>query len=418
MIMERRENESYEEYEMRLITLKLDGTIRVSWEELHKTLGIKVSVDHFRKVATGKYKASKVSEEQLEALEKEYEERLEELNKELEKAEANGVKLAKERIKVQSLRNNINKIIREESRSELYLEELLEAQKKYGYKPKAKPFSRKEVNGEKAIILNIADMHYGRDVVIKGLKGEVINEYNPKIFEDRMLDLQLEVIKILKEEKINKLHIFNLSDSIDGILRASQLQSLALGITDSVVSLANFMVEWLDIFLEEEIEIEYFSSWGNHNEYRPLNSNSGDFAHENTERIITSMIRMAYRDSPNKDNLIIHDALKYHYTEIAGYKIMATHGQYAGTKESILKDYSFLFSSDIDMLFLGHLHKYAKETVGANEDNNIELVRSPSLCGVDDYATDKLLKNAKAGALVMVLNSNKKIKKTIDIILN
>ena len=53
----------------------------------------------------------------------------------------------------------------------------------------------------------IADAHYGADWTIAGLQGEVLNRYNPEVFEERMADLLLEVTGIIETHGIRRVHL-------------------------------------------------------------------------------------------------------------------------------------------------------------------------------------------------------------------
>ena len=318
----------------------------------------------------------------------------------------------KERVKLQTEKLEYNKWNREEARYDLFEEKVLDRIKDFVLLPKPNHTIPRTI-GSKGMILTLADIHYGKEIEIYDLFGNILNKYNEKIFEERMWTLFRELKEIVIEEKMKHINIFNLSDSIDGILRMSQLQSLRMGIVDSVIGFSEFMSQWLNE-LSNYVRLDYYSSLGNHNEIRPLGSKNGDFPHENTERLITHYIKTALR---NNSNVIIHDAKNYNYVDIANHKIMATHGQNEKDLEKSIKDYTLTYGARVDMLLTGHYHSSHEKVIGATSESNIEFIQSPSLCGTDEYAL-KLNKNSKAGAKVLVLEENKKRKITYDIVLN
>ena len=83
--------------------------------------------------------------------------------------------------------------------------------------------------------LNFADCHYGKDIKVYGLMNEIINEYSPEIFEQRMETILSETIEKIKLFDIKELHINNLGDSTEGFIRNSQLWSLRYGVVDSAI---------------------------------------------------------------------------------------------------------------------------------------------------------------------------------------
>jgi predicted phosphodiesterase len=194
-------------------------------------------------------------------------------------------------------------------------------------------------------------------------------------------------------------NIYNLSDSIAGILRMSQLQSLQLGIVDATIGFADFLAAWLNK-LSEYITIDYYAVNGNHNEIRPLGSKKGDFPHENTERIISWYLSNILKNNPN---IIVHENhLPINYTNILGVDILAVHGQDEKNLENSIKDYSNMYGENIDILLTGHLHNNFEKTINIGKNGNIEIIQSPSIIGIDDYSTS-LKKSSRAGSKFFII---------------
>jgi hypothetical protein len=305
------------------------------------------------------------------------------------------LELQKERVKLQSEKNEINKWIREQSRSELFYEKYLDVLAKREL-PKVPNYRIEYKINDNDWILNFADIHYGKEVKIYGLENEILAEYNVSIFERRMWDLLNQVINKIEKEKITHLNVFNLSDSIDGMLRMSQLQALQLGVIDSQIGFADFMVQWLNE-LSKYVFVDYYSTQGNHCEIRPLGSSRGEFPHENVERIITWHLNRMLQNNPN---IKIHPNKPLVYVDIVGTKVLATHGQDEKSLENSIKDYTITYGKQIHMLFTGHLHNTTTKTIGMSGLQNIEFYQAPSICGIDEYSM-KLKRTAPAGAVMM-----------------
>jgi len=75
-------------------------------------------------------------------------------------------------------------------------------------------------------------------------------------------------------------------DSLDGMLRASQLAKLRWGVVESCMRFAEYMTAWTGA-LAEHANVEVYNVDGNHTETRPLGSRRGEFENENLEKIIT-----------------------------------------------------------------------------------------------------------------------------------
>jgi hypothetical protein len=248
----------------------------------------------------------------------------------------------------------------------------------------------------------IADCHFGKDIVVKGLNGKPLNVYNEEVFQKRMWNLLEAYIEEIEDNKINKLYFFDLGDAIEGILRLASLQVIKYGIVESTIKYAQFLATWLNE-LSKHVEIEYFNTLGNHSEIRPLGSKAGDFAKENMEIIITEFLRAYLVDNKR---IIIHESSHIQYVEIDGFNILATHGQSESNLVNSVQSYKDIYDIKIDLMLSGHLHNSKMETASLNT----KVIQFPSIVGIDDYSM-KLKKTAKAeGKLIL-----KKGKKLVNV---
>lgn len=399
-ILKRVEGESDFDYKVKLCIAKLNKEIDLDWSELIDLLKLDCSADHLRKLSYAyKEMSENLYSKQLESVED---------DEFLDKLTQKKLELQKERVKLQAEKTEINKWIREQGRSELFYEKYLDILSKREL-PHVPDYKRKITDNDSDWVLNFADPHYGKELKILGLDDESLAEYNVEIFERRMWDLLNQTIHKIEKENIQHLNVFNLGDSIDGILRMSQLQSIQLGIMDSQMGFADFMVIWLNE-LSEHVNIDYYSTQGNHDEIRPLGSSKGDFPNENVGRLINWHVE---RMLEKNKNITIHKNKPLQYVDVVGTMILATHGQDEKNLENSIKDYSNVYGKKIHMLFTGHLHNTNTKTVGMDGMQNIEFYQHPSICGIDEYSV-KLKKTAPAGAVMMKIERGLGRTETID----
>ena len=76
--------------------------------------------------------------------------------------------------------------------------------------------------GKRTLVLCVADCHYGAEWIVRGLRGDILNRYNPEVFAERMDNLLLQVRDIIDRESISDVQLLLCGDSLDGMLRASQ----------------------------------------------------------------------------------------------------------------------------------------------------------------------------------------------------
>lgn len=398
----RKQGESDVEYELRLVDiLKNERPDDLEWADIKELIAYEGNKDSLRKAndsAFGGYAIHKYYKDKLENIA--INNSNEDIDVILNELELKKIELSKERKKQQTINVEYNRMLREQAREELWWENVEKVIMEM--KPFIVPSLRKIEKVQKAGLLTISDMHYGRECLIKGLDGEVISEYNNEIFKERMWDLLNQTVDKINEKQLKHLNIFNLSDCIDGILRVSQLRSLQTGVIDSVLEFSEFMATWLNR-LSEYVNIDYFQCWGNHDELRLLTGKKGDFANENVNKLIMKFIELRIE---NNKNIIIHnDDLPFIYTDILGVKIFGYHGEDKNLLESI-KWFRRIYRKPIDIIFGGHLHSQSLLTEGIGEYGDAQCIRVSSICGIDDFSMT-LHKSARAGSSMFIFEEGK-----------
>lgn len=298
--------------------------------------------------------------------------------------------LIKERNKLQTEKIEYNKWLRETARDELMEEKIIDAIN--NLTPLEIPQETGSHLNPKEYILTIADLHYGKELRINGLFGEVLNEYSPEICEKRLWDLAKEVIKLINKEHIDCLRIYNLSDNIEGVLRLSQLMKLRYGVVDATIKVSELLANWLN-YLSKYTRIKYAMCMdGNHDEIRSLVGKKGTFVDDNINKIVFMFIKERLRNNPNFE--IIEQHTEMIFDNVCGFNILACHGD---TKNLIkaIRDYSSIYGVNIDYLFAGHMHHSSQEDTGINS----EVILVPSIIGIDDFSM-KLRKTSNPAAKV------------------
>lgn len=313
-------------------------------------------------------------------------------------------KLELEKLKkqVQTEKLEYNKWLREDARDELFIEKISEAIKNNPLPsyPVENTIASTALDGidDKAYILAFGDAHFGSCFKLYNLNNEIINEYSPEVYYDRMERLLQYTIDYIEKEGINHLYVFDMGDSIDGMLRVSQLMKLRYGVVDSTVRYAQYLADWLNR-LSVYVPVTFQMCNGNHSELRMLGQPKGSFEFDNMGHVIYSIINIYLEDNDritckqNKTGMI--------YEKIMDMNIVGFHGE-SKNLEATLKDFSHIYDINIDILIAGHLHYTFNENIGIGKD----VVRTPSIIGLDDYSL-KLSKISNPGATLMTLQQNK-----------
>ena len=310
--------------------------------------------------------------------------------------------LKKTLIKVQTEKLEYNRWLREEARDELIAEKIVAAVRELPPLEVPTPILGRSGYTESAVLC-FGDEHYGTEFTIYGLHGEIINQYSPEIFEERMYKLLNQTIYIIQKEELKTLYVFNLGDFSDGVLRYSQLMKLRYGVVEGTVKYANFIANWLNE-LSKYVRVKFQMTFGNHTELRMLGAPKGTFKDENTGMFVREIIKTRLEDNPNFQMTINPTGLIFE--SIEGFNVLAIHGE-VKNMENAIKDFSNTYNTDIHILIGGHMHHYKAETVGVNRD----VINVPSIIGIDDYSMS-LNKTSNPGASLFIVTGGQGV--TLD----
>lgn len=319
------------------------------------------------------------------------------------------MELYKEKVKLRDQKRELNKFLTKDARFESFLEEI-----KYSIDTLEVPefyINDSLINGTKVGVLGISDIHFGK------IYNSINNTYSIDVCLQRMELLLNEVINLISEKNISFLHIVNTGDSIEGLLRVSQIRVLELGVIDSVIYFSNMMAEWLNK-LSAYIPVTYHHvKSANHTEVRWLNQSAGQFPDEDLEKVIVELItgrlinnKRVFIPSYNNDYVIFESNDKL---------IMGYHGHQFKNRKllDLIKELNILHNIKIDYLILGHKHHEEIITVSESVNNNIKVIMLPAIMGSDNFS-DQLFTGSKAGATLIELDSNRKGISVTEIILN
>lgn len=301
---------------------------------------------------------------------------------------------------LRDLRNEINATYRARSRSEALRDSVIRAVKEMP--PMAVlPAEEKYAVGKRTLVLCLADCHFGAEWTVRGLRGEVLNCYTPEVFCERMSELLLQTRQILEKEQIGDVQLLICGDSLDGMLRASQLMKLRWGVVESCMRFSEYMAQWINE-LSRYATVSVCGVDGNHTETRSLNSKRGDFPGENLEKVIFWFLSERLKDNPGV--VVDSETEQQKHLSVQGYSILLTHGTDVRMMEKAARQSMLLYSEGIDFFICGHKHREQECVSGYTDQGNAVIIRVPSICGMDEYA-QRLGYGGRSGALAMVLEA-------------
>ena len=296
-------------------------------------------------------------------------------------------KIRQERIKLQTLNTERNRIDRSEARQALYYEQV-GSQISTLPLPDFKPLYTYEEPYSMQYVLTLADMHYGADFISQN------NIYNREIFKSRLLYLTDQIQNFVIDHNVKNLKIVELGDTLQGLLRISDLKINDTSVVKCVVEVSHLLAQFLNE-LTSFVEIEYYHvPNANHCQIRPIGSKANELGDEDLEYIISHYIKDLLKDNRRVKVFLPEEGENFIYVDVFNYNVIAMHGHTIKNYENAVKDVSSWIGAPIDYLLLGHFHSGQEISCTENGFHDTEVLISPSFVGSDLYS-DSLLKGSR-----------------------
>lgn len=397
--LKRLENESDEEVIYRLCMAKEEiGTWNEVADVLNNILGNEYTESKYRKQFQAFNKIMNANQNRIIDTTG-YIDELENTRKELQK----------ERIKLQTLNIERNRLDREEARQELFYEHVATACKILPT-PQFKPFT----NGYKkdiSYVLTIADVHYGADF------KTVNNEYSREIAKQRFEYLAGRVEEFIKEKNVRTLYVVSLGDLLQGILRVSDLKLNDTSLVKCLVEISDIVAAFLNE-ISTYVNVEYYHvPKANHTQLRCLGTKASALPEEDLEYVIGNYIKTALR---NNDRVMVHvtdEPMGFIDIELPALTLCAMHGHQIHNFENAIKDIEALTGRYYSALLLGHYHSGKEIPTNEGEFGDKEVLISSSFIGSDPYS-ESLFKGTKAACKIYGFNGGEGHIESYKIILN
>lgn len=294
--------------------------------------------------------------------------------------------LRKERIKIQTLNVERNRIDREEARRELFYEQvhtLAQTIPVPGFNA-----IQVEENNHETYILCLADIHAGAKF------KSLTNEYSLEIMQDRFDLLSVDIISFIEKHGVKKLIVLGLGDTVQGLIHANDLKINDSSMVVAVVTVAKTIAMFLTK-LSQYVNIDYVHvGSSNHSQLRLLGTKPNELMDEDVEYIISHYIADLCMANPRINVRVPEVGEWFTKLNIEGYNVIVMHGHQIKNFETILKDLSAKTDEIVDYLIVGHCHT-AKEISGyEGVCHDTEVLMCPSFVGCDPYA-DTIFKGSK-----------------------
>lgn len=309
----------------------------------------------------------KIYENSESCSDEEYLNELKELKKELKS----------ERVKIQTLNLERNRLNREDARQELFYEQIGQYIQSREV-PKLAPLYQPR-NQNIKYLLGIADIHANAKWKTN------TNEYSMDIVSKRLALLMVEVIQFIKDKGLDELNIVLLGDLIDGCLRMSNLQTMDSTVAKSVADISDMLIGFLETLVEmTHVHINLFDVvYSNHSMPRFLQNYD---IREDLGYTINRYIKTGLRNNKNIDIYSPLDSDICLDFKIWDFDIIGFHGHTEKNQSEAIKNFTMERRKLYDYSVCGHLHSNQRTSISVDGLHDVENIQFPSFCGDDPYA--------------------------------
>ena len=394
----KREDETLEEYQLRLSVMKLKDGEDIEWQDIKELLNSDEHRDTLRRKGKGLVMAYDIYEEKIAKLEDEYYYKLkkmkEKVNEEVEDKRLKEInnkvlQLKVEKQKLKDERNFVNSQVRTIARVDHLVECVSD---KIEELSKAKPLITKDIiyneTGRDAIMLT-SDIHVGVET------DNILDKYNPEICRQKMNYYIDRCIERINKEQPERIHWLFAGDLISGIIHTTTRFSNRLDVADQVDYVGELIAEAIAKVREKtKIQMKVAILSGNHD--RIVAEKNQHIEEENFVKFIDKFVRLRLKDDKgvefyNQEDVTLIDM------EIRGYKCVLVHGD--KDRDKTIHRLIELKGDVYDYVFMGHYHKYKIDSF-----NRTTIIVNGAFGG-ENYARNSRLYN-KPEQLLMFFTDN------------
>ena len=370
---------------------KHEGDVDLSWSEINDILGLDYSPCHTRKLSYGVllYHNLLKNSKMHEGISDETSEKL--------------IEIRKERVKLNDLRNEINRQVRSQARFEdminamtYSINQLNSSNPFYG-----KPVTVSSSENKKEMIISLADLHYGLNV------NDSWNVYNSDIAIKRMNKIVDKAMNVGNLHNCKIVHLLVCGDMLNNNIHLTSRLSNRENVTSQIVGVSELLSNAIARLSNKFNYVIVHITSGNHDRIIPKKEDN-DYD-DNFANIIKEFIKIRVENLSNvilDENAFGHDIVKFN---VCGKVIIGTHGDKIPNNQAITR-LSTMFGK-VDYVIQGHYHHNSISSVGDSK-----VITVGSFSGTDRYAREKgLICRPTQKILILEDNSNDEILYEIDL---
>lgn len=298
--------------------------------------------------------------------------------------------IQKEKIKLSDERTELKRLYREQARRESFLDVVKRAMSE-DVEPLVEPNHIGGFNyADNDLIVSLTDIHTGIEI------DNAFNKFNENILRKRFNTYLQKILEVRERHNSENCYVI-IGEVVSGIIHNNLRIENNLDLMQSFKLVATLISDFLTELSKYFNNVHVYINEGNHS--RILPNKEDNIQGENVDVLVPFYLKARLQLI---DNIFIHE--NEVMEEIAMFKVrrnivMSAHGD-NDKVSSVVQKFTMLFDVKPDLVYLGHRHTNAMETV-----YDTKVIQSGCLSGTDNYALSKRLRN-KAEQTISVITED------------
>lgn len=299
------------------------------------------------------------------------------------------VKLKKEKVKLQDIRTETNRQIRNLARIESIVDLIKDNINELAYKsPMINELHIKETPSGNDGLLLFGDWHYGMTT------DNAINKYDVDICINRISDIVDKAIDVGERHNIDKLHILCLGDLISGMLHSEIRRNNQEKLGEQIINVSELLSQCIHK-LSKHFYCTVSVVEGNHcaMDISKEERNNKD----NYTMIIKEFLKL--RLAKNDNVVILNNTLnddEICVLDVKGFTVCGCHGDKINDK-NVKSQLEMVTKTNLDVICYGHVHQSKHYQL-----YDTDVFVNSSLISTDAYAMDKKLFNPYSQSMLII----------------
>lgn len=298
--------------------------------------------------------------------------------------------IQKEKIKLSDERTELKRLYREQARRESFLDVVKRVMSE-DVEPLVEPNHIGGFNySNNDLIVSLTDIHAGIEI------DNAFNKFNENILRKRFNTYLQKILEVRERHNSEKCYVI-IGEVVSGIIHNNLRIENNLDLMQSFKLVATLISDFLTELSKYFNSVHVYINEGNHSRISP--NKDDNIQGENVDVLVPFYLKARLQLI---DDIFIHE--NEAMEEIAMFKVrgnivMSSHGD-NDKVSSVVQKFTMLFDVKPDLVYLGHRHTNAMETV-----YDTKVIQSGCLSGTDNYALSKRLRN-KAEQTISVITED------------